>query len=131
MFSYEDRLRAVRLYIELGKRVGLTIRQLGYPTENARKSWHREYEKCHADDCRTGTIPLKIMTLHGHTDPTPFHCGSTLSDTSRFCGSASQRSCSRRAQAGAHLHREASPAQAVPRGRDRRPSRPAPPGRRR
>ena len=30
MFSYEDRLRAVRLYIKLDKRIGLTIRQLGY-----------------------------------------------------------------------------------------------------
>lgn len=30
MYSYEDRLRAVQLYIELGKRIGLTIRQLGY-----------------------------------------------------------------------------------------------------
>ncbi len=29
MFSYEDRLRAVQFYIKLGKRVGLTIRQLG------------------------------------------------------------------------------------------------------
>ena len=28
MYSYEDRLRAVRLYIKLGKRVRLTIRQL-------------------------------------------------------------------------------------------------------
>jgi len=45
MYSYEDRLRAVRLYIKLGKRVGLTIRQLGYPTENALKAWYREYEK--------------------------------------------------------------------------------------
>jgi hypothetical protein len=32
MYSSEYRLRAVRLYIKLGKRVGLTIRQLGYPT---------------------------------------------------------------------------------------------------
>ena len=45
MYSYEDRVRAVRLYIKLGKRVGLTIRQLGYPTENALKSWYREYEE--------------------------------------------------------------------------------------
>ena len=29
MYSYEDRLRAVRLYIKLDKRVGLTIHQLG------------------------------------------------------------------------------------------------------
>ena len=45
MFSYEDRLRAVQLYIKLGRRIGLTICQLGYPTKNALLSWHREYEK--------------------------------------------------------------------------------------
>jgi len=45
MYSYEDRLRAVRLYIKLGKRIAATIRQLGYPTKNALKSWHREYEQ--------------------------------------------------------------------------------------
>lgn len=43
MYSYEDRLRAVRLYIRLGKRAALTICQLGYPTKNALKSWHRQY----------------------------------------------------------------------------------------
>ena len=35
MYSYEDRIRAVKLYIKLGKCVGATIRQLGYPTKNA------------------------------------------------------------------------------------------------
>lgn len=30
MYSYEDRIRAVELYIRLGKRVRATIRQLGY-----------------------------------------------------------------------------------------------------
>jgi transposase InsO family protein/transposase-like protein len=45
MYSYDDRLRAVRLYIKLGKRVGLSIRQLGYPTKNSLKSWYREYER--------------------------------------------------------------------------------------
>jgi transposase-like protein len=44
MYSYEDRIRAVELYIKLGKRAGLTIRQLGYPTKNALKGWHREFE---------------------------------------------------------------------------------------
>ena len=47
MYSYEDRLRAVQLYIRLGKRVALTIRQLGYPTKNALKGWHREYVQHH------------------------------------------------------------------------------------
>lgn len=45
MYSYDDRLRAVQLYIKLGKRTGLTIRQLGYPTKNALKAWHRAYEQ--------------------------------------------------------------------------------------
>jgi putative transposase len=45
MYSHDDRLRAVRLYIKLGKRTAPTIHQLGYPTKNALKSWHREYEQ--------------------------------------------------------------------------------------
>ena len=44
MYSYEDRVRAVELYVKLGKRTGATIRQLGYPTKNSLKSWHEEYE---------------------------------------------------------------------------------------
>ena len=44
MFSYEDRLRALQLYIKLGKRTGLAIRQLGYPTKNALMSWYCEFE---------------------------------------------------------------------------------------
>jgi hypothetical protein len=40
MYSYEDRLSAVQLYIKLGKRIGLTIRQLGY--RRALRDWARE-----------------------------------------------------------------------------------------
>jgi transposase-like protein len=40
-------MRAVRLYLKSGKRIGATIRQLGCPTKNSLKSWHREYERCH------------------------------------------------------------------------------------
>lgn len=32
MYSYEGRIRAVRLYIKFGKRTAATICQLGYPT---------------------------------------------------------------------------------------------------
>lgn len=46
MYSYEDHIRAVKLYIKLGKRTGSTIRQLGYPTRKSLKSWHAEYERC-------------------------------------------------------------------------------------
>ena len=45
MYSYEERIRAVKLYIKLGKRTGPTIRQLGYPTKNSLKGWCREYER--------------------------------------------------------------------------------------
>ena len=45
MYSYEDRVRVVELYIRLGKRVKATIRQLGYPTKNALKGWFREFEQ--------------------------------------------------------------------------------------
>jgi transposase InsO family protein/transposase-like protein len=45
MYSYEERIRAVKLYIKLGKHTGPTIRQLGYPTKNSLKGWYREYER--------------------------------------------------------------------------------------
>ena len=54
MYLYEDRIRAVKLYIKLGKRTDPTIRQLGYPTKNALKSWHREYE--HSRDLQVGYV---------------------------------------------------------------------------
>jgi putative transposase len=45
MYSYEDRIRAVRLYLKLGKRIRATIRQLGYPTKNSLISWHQQCER--------------------------------------------------------------------------------------
>jgi len=47
MYSYEDRMRAVELYIKLGKRLRATLRQLGYPTKRSLVSWYREYEQSH------------------------------------------------------------------------------------
>jgi len=46
MYSYEDRIRAVRLYIKFEKRTMSVIRQLGYPTKNALKAWYREFSQC-------------------------------------------------------------------------------------
>jgi transposase-like protein len=45
MYSYEERLRAVKLYLTLGKRCKVTIQQLGYPTKNTLKAWHEEFER--------------------------------------------------------------------------------------
>ena len=43
MYSYEERLRAVKLYLKLGKRMRVTIRQLGYPTKNSLRHWYQEF----------------------------------------------------------------------------------------
>ncbi len=43
MYSYAERIRAVRLYIKLGKRLNATVRQLGYPPNNSLTGWYREY----------------------------------------------------------------------------------------
>ena len=45
MFSYEDQIRAVKLYIKGGKRLRATIRRLGYPTRNSLMGWYRECEQ--------------------------------------------------------------------------------------
>ena len=45
MYSYEDRIRAVELFIQLGMRVRPTISRLGYPTKNSLKGWYREYQQ--------------------------------------------------------------------------------------
>lgn len=45
MYSYEERMRAVELFIKLGKRVKATLRVLGYPTKNTLKDWCREFEQ--------------------------------------------------------------------------------------
>jgi putative transposase len=57
MYSYEARIRAVHLYVSLGKRGAATVRQLGYPTTKALKRWHREYERC--DDLAAGYVRLR------------------------------------------------------------------------
>jgi transposase InsO family protein/transposase-like protein len=62
MYSYEDRIRAVKLFIELGKRTGATIRQLGYPTKNSLKGWHLEYERRH--DLPVGYVRSKARYSH-------------------------------------------------------------------
>ncbi|WP_136686207.1 IS3 family transposase [Falsirhodobacter xinxiangensis] len=55
MHTYEDRMRAVELYIQLGKRVRATIRELGYPTKNTLVGWYREYER--RQDLPIGSAP--------------------------------------------------------------------------
>ena len=43
MYSYEERMKAVRLYIEYDHRGAAAVRKLGYPTRRTLRDWHREY----------------------------------------------------------------------------------------
>ena len=44
MYTYEDRLRAVKLYIKYDHSISAVIRELGYPSRHALLQWYREYE---------------------------------------------------------------------------------------
>lgn len=43
MYSYEDRMKAVRLYITYGKHTAAVIRELGYPSRKNLVRWYRAY----------------------------------------------------------------------------------------
>jgi putative transposase len=60
MNSYEERLRAVKLYIKLGKRAQATIHELGYPTNSALKGWHRECQRLQDLPIRSVPRPPKF-----------------------------------------------------------------------
>ncbi len=63
MYRYEERLRTVKLYIKLGKRAQATIRELGYPTKNALKGWHREYQRLQDFPIRSVPRPAKFSVV--------------------------------------------------------------------
>ncbi len=43
MFSYDDRMKAVLLYIKYDRGAAAAVRDLGYPSPKTLKSWYREY----------------------------------------------------------------------------------------
>ena len=61
MYSHEERLRAVKLYIKLGKRIKAVIQQLGYPTKNSFRAWHEDFQK--SGDLRASYVRRKQKYL--------------------------------------------------------------------
>lgn len=57
MYTLEDRMRAVNLYLKYGGNSAAVRRELGYPTKNALKQWVKKYETTGAlhDGYRTRT----------------------------------------------------------------------------
>lgn len=44
MFTYQQKKKAIELYIKNGKRMTKTLKQLGYPSKGTLTSWYKEYE---------------------------------------------------------------------------------------
>lgn len=45
MYSKEEKLKAVQLFIKYGYRVRTTVRELGYPSRPMLRQWYLEYKK--------------------------------------------------------------------------------------
>ena len=43
MYSYEERIRAIKFYINCGYNAAYTVRKLGYPDESQIPRWYKEY----------------------------------------------------------------------------------------
>jgi putative transposase len=54
MYTYEERISAVKLYIASGYDVAAVLNAVGYPSPNALRQWCREYEA-------TGTLHIKVQ----------------------------------------------------------------------
>ena len=54
MYSFEDRMRAVELYIKYGHSAAAVIRELGYPSRGSLCNRFREFEE--SGDLRAGKV---------------------------------------------------------------------------
>ena len=45
MYSHEERLKAVKLYIKYGHSAAATVRELGYPGKKTLSLWYKEYQE--------------------------------------------------------------------------------------
>ena len=63
MFSYEERIKAVKLLFQYDKSYATVIRELGYPSRRALTNWNEEYVKngsIHMNLSRDPSILMKI-----------------------------------------------------------------------
>ena len=45
MYSYEERIKAVKLFIKYDNSIAAVIRELGYPSRNMLLRWYAEYKE--------------------------------------------------------------------------------------
>ena len=57
MYSYEERMEAVQIYIKYDLSAADTIMELGYPNFNMLRRWYKDYVE-------TGALHKKCRTRH-------------------------------------------------------------------
>ncbi len=114
MYSYEDRIRAVKFYINCGYNAAYTVRKLGYPDVTNLKHWYREYsefndlhlgrkkvskysdkEKRDAVDYYFSHLPhlyLYYFPRYTHTH-LPWHCNQSIRPSSATAQTLQEASC--------------------------------------
>lgn len=60
MYSYSDRIRAIKFYMKCGFNAAYTVRKLGYTDATSIKHWYKEY--CNNDDLHSKKIKYSKFT---------------------------------------------------------------------
>jgi transposase-like protein len=61
MYSFSDRIRAIKFYINCGYNAAYTVRKLGYPDASSLKHWYKEY-------CNTKELHAEKIKYSKYTD---------------------------------------------------------------
>ncbi|TKR53264.1 hypothetical protein D7I39_21820 [Allopusillimonas ginsengisoli] len=86
MYSHEDRITAVRLYIKYGRRTATVIRELGYPSRKNLIRWVRIYEADGGLPERSRSKPRYTLEQKRFAVDHHFDHGCCLAQTCRDLG---------------------------------------------
>ncbi len=86
MYSYEDRIRAVKLYINCGKSASVVVRKLGYPSKKNLRRWYQTFVV--NGDLPKGMPPRPRYSAAQKQKAVDhyFQCGECISHTRRTLG---------------------------------------------
>ena len=86
MYTLEERMKAVELYIQSGCSEGTVIRTLGYPSHTALRNWYKEYLA--AGQLRAGSAPKPRYTQEQKAAAVEYYAAhsATLTQACRALG---------------------------------------------
>ena len=84
MYSYDERIKAVKLYIQYDKSYASLFRELGYPpSSHTIKLWYKEYKQ-HGDLCKLSSRPASRAVISGQTGPLCLSLAGNYSPVGHF-----------------------------------------------